>query len=57
MDYCTFKSGFRANQHTDTCLSRLTDMILNCAENGKRTGVISIDLQKVCDTLDHTTLH
>ena len=26
-------SGFRANHSTDTCLSQLTDMVLNDAEN------------------------
>ena len=29
---------------TDTCLSQLTNMILNCADNGKHTGMILIDL-------------
>ena len=28
-------------------------MILNGADNGKHTGIILIDLQKVFDTLDH----
>ena len=31
-------------------------MILNSAENGKHTGMILINLQKACDTLDHKIL-
>ena len=52
----SYQSGFRANHSTDTCLSQLTDMILNGAENGKHTGIILIDIQKVFDTLDHKIL-
>ena len=51
-----YQSGFRANHSTDTCLSQLTGMILNGAENGKHTGMILIDLQKAFDTLDHKIL-
>ena len=51
-----YQSGFRANHSTDTCLSQLTDMILNGADNGKHTSMILIDLQKAFDTLDHTIL-
>lgn len=47
-----YQAGFRINYSTDTCLSRLTDMILNGVENGEHTGMILIDLQKVLDTLD-----
>ena len=52
----SYQSSFRANHSTDTCLPQLTDMILNCAENGKHTGMILIDLQKAFDTLDHKIL-
>ena len=51
-----YQSGFRANHSTGTCLSRLTEMILNDADNGKHTDMILIDLQKAFDTLDHTIL-
>ena len=40
----------------DSCLSQLTDMILNGVENGKHTGMILIDLQKAFATLDHKIL-
>ena len=48
-----YQSGFRTNHSTDTCLSHLTNMILNGAEKGIHTGMILIDLQKAFDTLDH----
>ena len=50
------QSGFRENHSTDKCLSHLLDMILNCPDTGKYTGMILINLQKAFDTLDHTTL-
>ena len=49
-------SGFRANHSIDTWLSWLTNKVLNSAENGKHTGVILRDLQKIFDTLDHKIL-
>ena len=55
---CSYQSGFRANHSADTCLSQLTDMILNGAENEKKkhTGMILIDLQKAFDPLYHNFL-
>ena len=53
----TYLSGFRVNHSTNTTLlSRLTDMILNGAENRKHTSTILIDLQTAFDTLDHKIL-
>ena len=49
-------SGFRENNSADTCISQLTDMILNGAENGKHTGMVLIDIQKAFDPLDHKIL-
>ena len=46
-----YQSDFRANHFTNTCLFRLTDMIINGAENRKLTGMILNDLQKAFDTL------
>ena len=48
-----YQSGFRAHHSTDTCLSYLSDKILQGFENGKFTGMIMIDLQKTFDTIDH----
>ena len=53
--YC-YQSEFRANHSTDACLSQLTDMILNGAEDGLHTGMILIDFQKATDTSDHKIL-
>ena len=41
------------NHSTDSCLSQLTDRILNGAENGRHMDMILIDLQKAFDTLEH----
>ena len=49
----SYKSGFRA---TYTCLSQLTDMILNGAENGKYRGMILIDLHMAFVNLDYKIL-
>ena len=38
---------------TDTCLSYLSDNIIQGFENGMFTGMILIDLQKAFDTIDH----
>ena len=53
----TYLSGFTVNHSTNTTLlSRLTDMILNGAENRKHTSTILIVLQTAFDTLDHKIL-
>ena len=51
-----YKSGFRANFSTESCLVQLTDFILRGMGKGFHTGMIVIDLQKAFDTLDHTIL-
>ena len=48
-----YQSDFRANHFTDTCLSQLTEMTLNGAENGKYAGMTLISLQEAFDTLTH----
>jgi len=48
-----FQSGFRKNYSTDTNLVYLTDKILNGFEKSLYTGMVSIDLQKAFDTIDH----
>ena len=51
-----YQSGFRANHSTYPCLSQLTNLILNVAENEKHTGMILIDFQNAFETLDHKIL-
>ena len=48
--------SFRAKCSKDTSLSRLTNLILNGAQNGKYIGMDSIDLQKMRDTLGQKIL-
>ena len=52
----SYQSSPRANYSTDTCLSQLTDTILNGAKNGKHTGMVLVNFQKAFDTLDHKIL-
>ena len=42
-----YQSGFIGSHSTNICLSQLTDMILNCAENGPNTGMNLIDLKSL----------
>ena len=51
-----YQSGFRGNHSTNLCLSFLTDQILKGFDEGLLTGMISIDLQKAFDTIDHKIL-
>ena len=51
-----YQSGFRKNHSTNTCLSHLSNKILQGFDNGMVTGVILIDLQKAFDTIDHDIL-
>ena len=51
-----FRSGFRENFPTDSCLAQLTDYIIKGMDKGQHAGMILIDLQKAFDTLDHDIL-
>ena len=51
-----YQSGFCKNHSTDFCLSFLNDKILKVFDQGLITGMISIDLQKAFDTVDHDIL-
>ena len=51
-----YQSGFRANHSTNLCLSFLTDKILKGFDEGLLAEMISIDLQKAVDTIDHEIL-
>ena len=53
---CNYQSGFRKNHSTDFCFSFLNDKILEGFDQGLRTGIISIDLQKGFYTIDHDIL-
>ena len=51
-----YQSGFRKNHSTNTCLSHLSNKILQGFDEGMVTGMILIDLQKAFDTIDHSIL-
>ena len=51
-----FQSGFRKFHSTDSCLSYLQDKVSKGFDSGLLTGMISIDLQKAFDTIDHKIL-
>ena len=48
-----YQSGFRPHHSTDSCLSYLSDKVVQGFENSMFTGMILIDLQKALDTIDH----
>ena len=51
-----YQSGFCKNHSTDFCVSFLNDKILKGFDQGLRTGIILIDLQKAFYTIDHDIL-
>ena len=51
-----YQSRLRTNHSTNLCLSFLTDKILKGFDEGLLTGMILIDLQKACDTINHEIL-
>ena len=51
-----FQSGFRSNFSSDTCLIHLCDLIRHECDQGKYTGMVTLDLQKAFDTVNHTIL-
>ena len=50
------QSGFRPRHSTESCLTHLTDSILEGCDNGLHTGMILIDLQKAFDTINYEIL-
>ena len=50
------QSGFRPRHSTETCLTHLTDSILEGSDKGLHTGMILIDLQKAFDTINYKIL-
>ena len=51
-----FQSGFRKNFSTDSCRSYLNNKITTGLECGLHTGMILIDHQKACGTINHDIL-
>ena len=51
-----YRSGFRTTHSTDICLAQLIDFVATGKGKQMHTGMISVDLQKVFDTLDHGVL-
>ena len=50
------QSGFRALHSSATCLLKCTDDWYSGMDEGLLTGLISIDLKKAFDTVDHEIL-
>ena len=48
--------GFRTGHSTATCLLEMTENIYKGIDEGKMTGVASLDLSKAFDTIDHNIL-
>ena len=51
------QSGFRTTHSTDLCLAQLIDFVATGMGKQRHTGMISVDLQKAFDTLNHGFLH
>ena len=51
-----FRSGFRSNFSTDSCLTYLTGYIKTQTSKGLYSGMLMFDLQKAFDTVDHDIL-
>ena len=54
--FCEYQSSFRSKHSVNACLAHLSNQMLKGFESRKSTGMISIDLQKAFDTLDHNIL-
>ena len=52
----THQSGFRPKHSTESCLTHLSDSILERCDRGLHTGMILIDLQKAFDTINYDIL-
>ena len=51
-----YKSCFRKNHPTVTCLSFLSEKILKGFDDGSLTGISLIDVQKTFDSINHGML-
>ena len=48
-----YQSDFRTNHSTDLCLAQLIDFVATGMGKQRHSGMISVDLQKAFDTLNH----
>ena len=51
-----YQSGFRSLQSTSTCLTDVTNTLLQNIDKGQLTGLVFLVLTKAFDTLDHSVL-
>ena len=51
-----YMSGFRPRHSIESCLTHLTNSILEGCDKGLHTGMILIDLQKAFDTINYEIL-
>ena len=51
-----YQSGFRTNHSTDLCLAQLIDFVATGMDKQMHTSMISVDLQKAFDSLEHGVL-
>ena len=52
----SIQSGFRPLHSTSTCLTHVTNNLLENMDKGLTTGLLFLDLSKVFDTLDHNIM-
>lgn len=50
------QSGFRPLHSTSTCLTHVTNALLENIDKGLLTGLVFLDLSKAFDTLDHAIM-
>ena len=51
-----YQSGFRRLHSNSTCLTDVTNTLLQNIDKGQLTGLVLLDLAKTFDTLDHSVL-
>ena len=53
---CSLQSGFRPLHSTSTCLTHMTNTLLENIGKGLLAGLVFLDLSKAFDTLDHNIM-
>ena len=51
-----YQSGFRSLHSNSTCLTDVTNTLLQNIDKGQLTGLVLLDLTKAFDTVDHSLL-